>query len=206
MTTDNSATVEYYQQHTDRFIAQTVNVDMQDLYEAFIKQLPQQPRLQIIDVGCGSGRDAAYFANKGYQVTACDASTHLIAWARNHWADSDVDWHTLRFEDIHHQPWHQRFIGVWACASLLHVAFDELPTLIESLLMTLTEHGVMYASFKYGDGERVENGRFFCDMNEQRWQKVKSKLTVSFNDTLWLTIDKRHDYQGQWLNVLLKTT
>lgn len=206
MTTDNSATVEYYQQHTDRFIAQTVNVDMQDLYEAFIKQLPQQPRLQIIDVGCGSGRDAAYFANKGYQVTACDASTHLIAWARNYWADSDVDWHTLCFEDIHHQPWHQRFIGVWACASLLHVAFDELPTLIESLLMTLTEHGVMYASFKYGDGERVENGRFFCDMNEQRWQKVKSKLTVSFDDTLWLTIDKRHDYQGQWLNVLLKTT
>lgn len=206
MTRDNSATIKYYQQHTDRFVAQTVNVDMQDLYEAFIKHLPPQSSLQIIDVGCGSGRDAAYFANKGYQVTACDASTHLIAWARNHWAASDVSWHRLKFEDINHQPWHQRFIGVWACASLLHVAFDELPNVIESLLMTLTNNGVMYASFKYGEDERVENGRFFCDMNESRWQKIKSQLTVAFDDTLWLTMDKRHGCQGQWLNVLIKIT
>ena len=206
MTRDNSATIKYYQQHTDRFVAQTVNVDMQDLYEAFIKHLPPQSSLQIIDVGCGSGRDAAYFANKGYQVTACDASTHLIAWAMNHWAASDVSLHRLKFEDINHQPWHQRFIGVWACASLLHVAFDELPNVIESLLMTLTNNGVMYASFKYGEDERVENGRFFCDMNESRWQKIKSQLTVAFDDTLWLTMDKRHGYQGQWLNVLIKIT
>lgn len=31
-----------------------------------------EPGGHILDVGCGSGRDAKYFIDKGYQVTAFD--------------------------------------------------------------------------------------------------------------------------------------
>ena len=36
---------------------------------------------RILDFGCGSGRDAKYFLEKGYQVTAIDGSAELCRLA-----------------------------------------------------------------------------------------------------------------------------
>jgi len=39
-------------------------------------------RLGLLDAGCGSGRHAATLAERGYRVTAADASTDMIRYAR----------------------------------------------------------------------------------------------------------------------------
>lgn len=196
-------TIGYYQCYAESFAAQTVDIDMQHLYERFVEQLLSTAAQNILDVGCGSGRDAAYFANLNYQVTAFDASTHLIKWACQHHPSKAIDWQIVSFADIQNQAWHNHFTGVWACASLLHIPFSELSAVITVLLDTLVANGVLYASFKYGASERVENSRFFCDMNDQRWQKIMSQVQLNVSDQFWLSADKRLGYQNQWFNVLI---
>ena len=56
--------------------------------------------------------------------------------------------------------------GIWACASLLHVPGAELPDVMQRLCKALKPGGVLYASFKYGTGEREHHGRRFTDLDE----------------------------------------
>ena len=200
------STLNYYDENAVEFACQTLSIDMHDLYELFINQLPQRDTQCILDVGCGSGRDANYFAKQGYEVTAIDASAGLIQWAQRHHMSSKIDWHHLDFSGIEKQPWKNKFTGIWACASLLHVPFLELPFIINSLLDTLTDYGVMYVSFKYGKGERVDEERFFCDMNESRWKAIVAKIPQVIEYKIWLSADKRSSIENNWFNITIKKT
>jgi len=202
----SKSTLNYYDKNAVEFASQTVCIDMHDLYELFIKQLPQKDTQCILDLGCGSGRDASYFAKQGYDVTAIDASAELIQWAQQHHMSNRVDWDHLEFISIEKQPWNGKFTGVWACASLLHVPFLELSSVIESLLGTLTDEGVMYLSFKYGEEERVDNERFFCDMDEVRWKTIVAKIPQVIEYEIWLSADKRSGIENNWFNITIKKT
>ena len=200
----SKSTLNYYDKNAVEFANQTVSIDMHDLYELFLNQLPKRNTQSILDVGCGSGRDANYFAKQGYDVTAIDASAELIQWARQHHMSSRISWVHLNFNSIEKQAWENKFTGIWACASLLHVPFLELPCIIKSLLDTLTDEGVMYLSFKHGQGERVDEKRFFCDMDEKRWKTIVTKITQVIEYHIWLSADKRANCKDAWFNVMIK--
>ena len=200
----SKSTLNYYDDNAVEFAIQTVSIDMHDLYELFLNQLPQSDTQCILDVGCGSGRDANYFAKQGYDVTAIDASAGLIQWAQKHHMSSRIGWVHLDFSSIENRAWENKFTGIWACASLLHVPFLELPFIINSLLDTLTDDGGMYLSFKYGEGERVDEERFFCDMNEARWATIVAKISQVTECDIWLSADKRVDCKNAWFNVMIK--
>lgn len=199
-------TLDYYQTYAKDFFSQTINVDMQNVYQPFLEYLPK-PHLsnqqKILDVGCGSGRDSVFFANQGFEVIAIDGSKSLIELAQQ--TDTRIDWQCLRFDEIAKQSWQNQFTGIWACASLLHMPFDDLTKLLNDLIRCLKSDGILYASFKYGDSEREKDGRFFCDINEQRWQLIGEQLDSAKALKLWQTVDNRMDKRDIWWNVLLKT-
>ena len=196
-------TLDYYQRNAKDFFSQTINVDMQNVYQPFLEYLPK-PHLsnqqKILDVGCGSGRDSVFFANQGFEVVAIDGSKSLIELAQQ--TDTRIDWQCLRFDEIAKQSWQNQFTGIWACASLLHVPFDDLPKLLNDLIRCLKSDGILYASFKYGDSEREKDGRFFCDINEQRWQLIEEQLDSAKALKLWQTVDNRMDKRDIWWNIL----
>lgn len=72
-------TINYYNQNAESFIANTQNADMHPTQERFLQLL--DANTSILDFGCGSGRDAKYFLEKGYQVTAIDGSAELCRLA-----------------------------------------------------------------------------------------------------------------------------
>ena len=53
----SKGTLNYYDENAGEFACQTAHIDMQDLYELFISQLPQRDTQCILDVGCGSGSE-----------------------------------------------------------------------------------------------------------------------------------------------------
>lgn len=196
-------TLDYYQRNAKDFFSQTINVDMQNVYQPFLEYLPK-PHLsnqqKILDVGCGSGRDSVFFANQGFEVVAIDGSQNVIELAKQ--TDTRIDWQCLRFHEIAKQSLQNHFTGIWACASLLHVPFDELPKLLNDLILCIKSDGILYASFKYGDAEREKDGRFFCDMNEQRWKLIEEQLDSAKPVMIWQTLDNRVDRQEIWWNIL----
>ena len=192
-------TLDFYQTNAKDFFSQTINVDMQNVYQPFLENLPKGKQA-ILDVGCGSGRDSVFFANQGFDVTAIDGSQNLIDLAKE--TDNRVNWQCMTFEEIDAQNWQNHFTGIWACASLLHVPFDDLSKILNDLLSCLRPTGILYASFKYGNRERKKEGRFFCDINEQRWRIVESQLISTKPLKVWQTLDNRVDRQEIWWNIL----
>ncbi|EMM7534595.1 MULTISPECIES: class I SAM-dependent methyltransferase [Citrobacter] len=189
-------TLEYYQRNAQDFFSSTVNVDMESLYQPFLRYIPEGGR--ILDAGCGSGRDSKAFLEKGYLVEAFDASSEMVSLASQH-AGLHVKQMTFNdIEDVVH------YDGIWCCASLLHVSAEELPGVMRKLARALKKAGTWYISFKYGETERVKDGRHFTDLTEQRLEKLISPLTDIVLVNSWKTIDKRPDRDEKWLNALLQ--
>jgi SAM-dependent methyltransferase len=190
---------DYYQQHARTFFADTVDVDMTPLYRRFLPLLPDRAR--ILDAGCGSGRDARVFATLGHHVTAFDASPALAALAERHLGQPVA---CLRFQGI---AWQAAFDGIWACASLLHVPAAELPEVMQQLCLALKPGGALYASFKYGSGEREHHGRRFTDLDESGLAAVLRGVPVLEAVETWTTGDLRPGREAErWLNTLLRRT
>lgn len=189
--------IDYYEKNASAFDKETSNADMSALYDIFLPMIPEGAR--IIDAGCGSGRDALFFHEHGYEVIAFDASSSLVEIARMRLPLVSVKRST--FMDFKTS---KKVDAIWACASLLHVPLKDLPQTFIHLATFLKKEGVFYCSFKYGDSEITHNGRRFTNLNKQRLSELLSDTNLEIQD-LWITNDVRPDRQDEkWLNAILK--
>ena len=186
----------YYNQHAEDFFSDTFLLDMESLYRPFLEKVDKGG--VIVDAGCGSGRDAKGFLERGYQVLAFDDSQELVELAR---ANTCLAVTKCTFFEFSTEP--QSVHGIWACASLLHLPYEELPEVLIYFSRFLITGGVIYCSFKYGDDQVVRNGRCFTNMNEERIKAVLKGTDLVLVD-LWLSDDLRPDREDErWLNVML---
>jgi len=194
------STQRYYQRNAQQFFESTVAVDMAEIRDRFTALLPAHGA--VLDAGCGSGRDAKAFAEQGFQVEAFDASPELAALARQH---SGLPVKVMRFQELDVSA---RYDGIWCCASLLHVSLAELPEVFRRLARALKAGGVLYASFKYGQGEREDNGRVFTDMREGEIAGMLREIEgAGLRVTQeWLSEDRRRERSERWVNVLVEKT
>lgn len=193
----NDETLRYYRDQTETFVLDTQTVDMAPLYAHFLPHL--DANALILDAGCGSGRDARAFAERGFQVTAFDASPAMAAAAEAYLGAPVA---VLRFQEI---AWRQAFDGIWACASLLHVPSAELPDAMQRLARALKPSGILYASFKYGQGDQVRNGRHFTDLDEAGLADLLKQVGSFVEIETWVTCDRRPGRESErWLNSVLR--
>jgi 2-polyprenyl-3-methyl-5-hydroxy-6-metoxy-1,4-benzoquinol methylase len=192
-----STTLTYYNNNAQTFSDSTLNVDMSALYAEFLPHVNQHGH--ILDAGCGSARDAAYFKNQGFTVSAFDASPALAKLASNYLQQPVAVKTFQQLECVN------RYDGIWCCASLLHVPKVELPQVFLKLQNALKPNGVLYVSFKYGTQERVHNGREFTDLNEDGLTALINHHTELKILKQWQTVDQRPERESEvWLNALIK--
>lgn len=189
-------TVDFYNQNADAFFADTVKVDMSGLYSRFLQSVPIAGLL--LDAGCGSGRDSKAFLAMGYRVSAFDASPALAEMAAK-LIEQPVS--TRTFDQVDEVACYD---GIWACASLLHLPESALPAAFGRLWTALKPNGVVYVSFKLGEGERTHNGRHFTDATEARLRFWLAKLADVDSVECWLTQDQRPERQESWLNAIIR--
>jgi SAM-dependent methyltransferase len=187
-------TARYYRQFADEFFESTVGVDMSPIRERFAALLVAGAR--VLDAGCGSGRDAKAFAQDGFRVSAFDASPELASRASTHCGFA-VE--VRSFRDVDEV---NAYDGIWCCASLLHVAPEEMPGVVSRLWRALAPGGVLYASFKRGTGTRLHGGRHFTDADESQVAEWLAALPELAQSDIWVTEDQRPDRMEKWTNVL----
>lgn len=191
-----SRTLVFYNTNARTFFDDTVGVDMCALYDRFLSQIPAGG--YVLDAGCGSGRDAKAFTERGYRVAAFDASPPLVELACRH-IGQEVEVRT--FAEVNEVAVYD---GVWACASLLHLPMKEVPDAINRLWRSLKPGGVLYVSFKEGCGEREMDGRFFTDLNEQTLRKMFADIADVENIECWVSVDVRPGRCENWLNAVIR--
>jgi superfamily II DNA or RNA helicase/SAM-dependent methyltransferase/SOS-response transcriptional repressor LexA len=186
---------EYYRQNALQFFESTIGVDMSALYEAFLSKLPS--KATILDAGCGSGRDAKAFHDRGHVVHAFDASTELADLASRHCGFAVATRTFAEVADV------DAFDGIWCCASLLHVPASDMPMILGKLWRALRPGGCIYLSFKVGAGERLQGGRRFTDADDTILRGWLAAIPEVAGIETWLTADQRPARADQWLNALV---
>lgn len=190
-------TINYYNQNAENFIANTQNADMHPTQERFLRLL--DANTSILDFGCGSGRDAKYFLEKGYQVTATDGAAELCRLASEF---TGINVKEMLFDELDAI---NQYDGIWACSSILHLPKKELLPVIQKMCEALKDNGIIYTSFKYGNFEGERNGRYFTDFTEKTFQEVIEKVPELTIEEHWITSDVRPGRgEEKWLNLILR--
>jgi ubiquinone/menaquinone biosynthesis C-methylase UbiE len=89
----------------------------------FVESLPEDTKY-ILDVGCGYGRDAIYFASRGYQVTGVDPSRKAVEMAFASVTDPKMNIEFFQDDVLALSFPSANVDAVW-CANLLHLLDDE---------------------------------------------------------------------------------
>ncbi len=193
----NDRTLEYYDDHAERYVSETILADMSEVYRSFLLSVKKQGR--ILDLGCGSGRDSKYFMERGFQVTAVDGAENMCKLASRYLGQEVI---CKRFTEINYS---NEFDGIWCCASLLHISKCEIQSVLEQLIAALKSGGILYLSFKYGTKEYMKDGRKFSDYNEQEMENIFNTISSAKIEKIFLTGDVRLGRENErWINVLVE--
>ena len=197
MSKESDITLNYYKENANNFVSDTLSTNMHTLQGDFISMLAQKGR--VLDLGCGSGRDSKYFIDKGFLVTSVDGSQELCKIAENVINQKVI---CSRFEDFNTS---EKYIGVWACASLLHLNKADIKSVITKISKFIVKDGVFYMSFKYGDFEGFRNGRYFTDLTEFSFSEIIKNIPNILIEKEYITGDARVGRENEkWLNVFCK--
>lgn len=193
----DTSTIDYYNRNYDTFVESTRDVDFSEIQNTFMDMLPN--KAEMLDFGCGSGRDTKCFLDQGYQVEAIDGSVELCRLASEY---TGIKVRRMLFQELDVQ---EKYDGIWACASILHLSRTELFDVLERMSQALKKNGIIYTSFKYGDFEGLRNGRYFTDFTEETFAALISGIPSLSVEKQWITGDARTGRENEkWLNVILK--
>ena len=189
--------LQYYNQHAKEFSDSTRDVEFKEMQERFLAYL--KPGARILDFGCGSGRDTKYFLDRGFEADAADGSEELVRIASGY---TGIEVRLMYFQDLDEK---EAYDGIWACSSILHLAYRELEDVFIKMARALTSHGILYTSFKYGTAEGKRNGRYFTDMTEEKMDKLLKDVNLFDILEMWVTSDVRPGRaEEKWLNMILR--
>ena len=149
----SALTLAHYQDCAEDFRAGTRDHDVSQNIAALLASIQATALYQILDFGCGPGRDLRTFSALGHVATGLDGCPRFVEMAR---ADSGCevwlqDFLALDLPDQH-------FDGIFANAVLFHIPSQELPRVLRQLHASLKPGGALFSSNPRGDNQEGWNG------------------------------------------------
>jgi SAM-dependent methyltransferase len=165
-------TVGHYDERAQSYWEGTRDHDVSQNVNAFLAALSGPPPLDLLDLGCGPGRDLRTFKAQGHNVVGLEGSPHQAALARQHSGCEVIEQSLLKLDlpDEH-------FDGVFANAVLFHVPSQELPRVLLQLHRTLKPGGVLFSSNPRGTGQEGWNGDRYGAFHD--WPTWQGYLTAA---------------------------
>lgn len=192
-----SDTLSYYNHNADNFVSNTINADMSEAQKRFATELP--PQADVLDFGCGSGRDALVFSGMGFQVDAVDGSMEVCREAARL---TGLPVRQMLFLELDAES---AYDGIWTCASILHLPRKELAEVLGRIARALRPSGILYTSFKYGTEEGMRGGRWFTNFTEESLENFLQEIHGLRVFDLWITQDVCPGREEErWINLLAR--
>ena len=163
----SALTLQHYNQSAESFREGTRDHDVSQNIAALLRHIQAPAPLQILDFGCGPGRDLKVFRDMGHVAVGLDGSASFAAMAR---ADSGCEVWQQDFLALDLPA--ERFDGVFANAVLFHVPSQELPRVLGQLHGTLKPGGVLFSSNPRGENQEGWNGPRYGSYHDlSAWQR-----------------------------------
>lgn len=160
-----SITISHYDDNAWSFWEGTKDHDVSQNYDHFLAQLPVTQKLDILDFGCGPGRDLAYFKGLGHRAVGLDGSFAFCAMAQE-----NTGCRVLHQSFLNLELQEETFDGIFANASLFHIPKQEFPRILLQLRRTLRPGGILFSSNPRGSSEEFSGERYghFMELEASR--------------------------------------
>jgi SAM-dependent methyltransferase len=159
----------------DDWAAQPPPTDLQALVRRFFIPGP------TADIGCGSGRDAAWLAAQGWDVTGFDASPGLLAEAARRYPD--IRFRQAALPDLDGLG-DGAFANVLCETVIMHLPQAAIGPAVSRLVSLLRQGGVLYLSWRVTEGEdrRDEHGRLYAAFDPALVHAALTDASVRFEE------------------------
>ncbi|TDY53043.1 methyltransferase family protein [Aminivibrio pyruvatiphilus] len=158
----NDRTISWYDEHADGLTSRYDQADTESLHALLRKWIPS--RSSVLEIGCGSGRDALFLASLGCEVTATDGSEAMLRAARQNLpkeAGRNVSFQAALFPLAEgHSLLSSSFDAITAIAVLMHIPDSELFSFACQVKSLLKEQGVFFCSFSSGERKERDDRLF----------------------------------------------
>lgn len=187
-------TLSWYRENAIQYAEETRNSLVLDALWEFLSRMKEGGT--ILDYGSGSGRDSAYFINKGFSVDSLDGSAEMKAQAERLFGIKVKLSSFLSLEEK------DKYDGIWAQASILHLEEHDLRAALTLIERALKRDGVFYSSFRKGEEDGYEKGRWYTNMTERRFLSfLPASLYV---EKIWESQDVRPGVNRTWLSIICR--
>ena len=118
---------------------------------ALIAELLPEPGASVLDVGAGTGRDAAWFASKGHRVVAVEPSQEMRKAGQNAHKDANIQWLSDRLPALEKVVRSKlTFDLIWLSAVWMHVPPRERRRAFRKLVSVMSPGASMMVSLRQG--------------------------------------------------------
>ena len=168
-------TLGHYNDNAQSFWQGTKDHDVTQNYRALLSHSEQGASLDILDFGCGPGRDVGYFKSLGHRPVGLDGSQIFCEMAQQYSGCEIICQEFLKLD----LPT-AAFDAVFANASLFHVPRQELPRILAELHACLRPGGILFSSNPRGNGESWSGGRYgnFIELEEASTCLRAARFTI----------------------------
>jgi ubiquinone/menaquinone biosynthesis C-methylase UbiE len=134
----------------------------------------KRPVERVLDLGCGNGRHAIYFARQGFKASGIDVSEQAIEWAKD-WANREgleIDFRTGNIEAL---PFADKTFDVVVSHGVLdHVHMETARQAATEVHRVLKPKGLFYCDlrstedYEYGTGDQAGKNTFVVSEGYER--------------------------------------
>ncbi|MCX4582680.1 bifunctional 2-polyprenyl-6-hydroxyphenol methylase/3-demethylubiquinol 3-O-methyltransferase UbiG [Streptomyces sp. NBC_01481] len=150
-----------YAETADVLAVQYEEVTFDEVHRDVLQLVPVEPG-RILDVGAGTGRDAAALASRGHSVVAVEPTVELRAHGQRIHADSGIDWVDDVLPDLTLSRHTSRFDAVFATAVWMHLNAGERRHAMARIARLLVPGGRFFVNLRHGP---VPDGRHMFDVS-----------------------------------------
>ncbi|MFD7881624.1 class I SAM-dependent methyltransferase [Streptomyces bauhiniae] len=160
-----------YAEKADALAVQYEEVTFDEVHYDVLQLVPAEPG-RILDVGAGTGRDAAALAARGHSVVAVEPTTELRAHGQRIHADSGIDWVDDVLPDLTLSRHTGRFDAVFATAVWMHLDAEERRHAMDRIAALLVPGGRFFVNLRHGP---VPDGRHMFAVSPAETVKLGSE-------------------------------
>lgn len=163
-----STTLSNYNSTAEGFREGTRDHDVSQNVDALLRHIRSDMPWQILDFGCGPGRDLKTFTAMGHVATGLDGSERFAEMAR---IDTGCDVLQQNFLALDLPA--ERFDGIFANAVLFHIPKQELPRVLRELRASLKPGGVLFSSNPRGHNQEGWKGERYGSYHDlEAWRAL----------------------------------
>jgi len=176
LTVDEETTIRTYNKLASEWASGHLDPDY--WREEFTKFKELLPAGNLLEVGCGGGRDAKELIKLGYNYVGTDISEELLKEARI--ANPGAVFQQISLYDL---DFPEPFDGFWCAAVLLHIPKRRIHEALQAIKRNINRGGTGFIAMKEGTFEGIEtghdydgDGRFFA-----YWRNDEFKAVLAAN-------------------------